>query len=252
MTSGQMSNVDAPLVRQDKPVAYPVYQTGRDHAAPAAQVGDDGGVLHPLRLPLADLVVETTTHRVTPAGRSIAFSGKEYDLLVCLLQHAEQVRTRSVIREHVWDEEDVPHSNEIDVYVRRLRPKIDAGYRPPLLHTARGSGYLLGILPEAGTVSCVPGTIRRQRRGAGRPPGHPQAQTHHRTPALHTTPCLDTCCWPFDGRMRGCQRTPPPECRQGVRTPDGVSAVSLGVPPVSATSRRTRQSGPEVRFRWRW
>ncbi|MGH2409818.1 MAG: winged helix-turn-helix domain-containing protein, partial [Chloroflexota bacterium] len=59
-----------------------------------------------------------------------------------------QVLTRTMISEHVWDEQFDSLSNIIDVYIRRLRRKIDENYTPRLLHTIRGSGYLLGIQPE--------------------------------------------------------------------------------------------------------
>jgi two-component system copper resistance phosphate regulon response regulator CusR len=100
------------------------------------------------RLQLADLVVDTSSHRVTRAGTPIELTSKEYAMLEYFMRNADQVLTRTIISEHVWDEEFDSLSNIIDVYVRRLRRKIDEGYSPRLLHTIRGSGYLLGILPE--------------------------------------------------------------------------------------------------------
>jgi len=69
-------------------------------------------------------------------------------MLEYFMRNPDQVLTRTIISEHVWDEAFDSLSNIIDVYIRRLRRKIDEGYQPRLLHTIRGSGYLLGILPE--------------------------------------------------------------------------------------------------------
>lgn len=105
-------------------------------------------VVKTTRLQVADLVVDTGSHRVTRAGTPIELTSKEYAMLEYFMRNEDQVLTRTIISEHVWDEEFDSLSNIIDVYVRRLRRKIDEGYTPRLLHTIRGSGYLLGILPE--------------------------------------------------------------------------------------------------------
>lgn len=100
------------------------------------------------RLQVADLVVDTSSHRVTRAGNPIELTSKEYAMLEYFMRNPDQVLTRTIISEHVWDDEFDSLSNIIDVYIRRLRKKIDEGFQPRLLHTIRGSGYLLGILPE--------------------------------------------------------------------------------------------------------
>jgi DNA-binding response OmpR family regulator len=100
------------------------------------------------RLQLADLVVDTSSHRVARAGSAIEMTSKEYAMLEYFMRNPDQVLTRTMISEHVWDDEFDSLSNIIDVYIRRLRRKIDEGFTPRLLHTIRGSGYLLGILPE--------------------------------------------------------------------------------------------------------
>jgi DNA-binding response OmpR family regulator len=105
------------------------------------------------RLQLADLVVDTSSHRVTRAGTPIELTSKEYAMLEYFMRNPDQVLTRTIISEHVWDDEFDSLSNIIDVYIRRLRRKIDEGYQPRLLHTIRGSGYLLGILPEDSAVA---------------------------------------------------------------------------------------------------
>jgi len=102
-------------------------------------------------LQLADLAVDTSSHRVSRAGNAIDLTSKEYAMLEYFMRHPDQVLTRTMISEHVWDEEFDSLSNIIDVYVRRLRRKIDEGHQPRLLHTIRGSGYLLGIHSSAGS-----------------------------------------------------------------------------------------------------
>ena len=100
------------------------------------------------KLQLADLLVDTSSHRVVRAGNTIEMTSKEYAMLEYFIRNPDQVLTRTMISEHVWDDEFDSLSNIIDVYIRRLRRKIDEGYQPRLLHTIRGSGYLLGILPD--------------------------------------------------------------------------------------------------------
>lgn len=99
-------------------------------------------------LQVADLTMDTSSHRVTRAGSAVELTSKEYAMLEYFMRNPDQVLTRTIISEHVWDEAFDSLSNIIDVYIRRLRRKIDEGYQPRLLHTIRGSGYLLGILPE--------------------------------------------------------------------------------------------------------
>jgi len=100
------------------------------------------------RLQVADLQVDTSSHRVSRAGGTIELTSKEYAMLEYFMRNQDHVLTRTMISEHVWDEQFDSLSNIIDVYIRRLRRKIDENYTPRLLHTIRGSGYLLGILPE--------------------------------------------------------------------------------------------------------
>jgi len=101
------------------------------------------GELHPAQLMIADLVVDTVGQHAVRAGRRIALTAKEYALLEFLARNAGRVVGRAEIAEHVWDEEFDPFSNLIEVYLNRIRRKIDAGSTKPLLHTRRGSGYLL-------------------------------------------------------------------------------------------------------------
>jgi DNA-binding response OmpR family regulator len=100
-----------------------------------------------VRLPeitIQDLVLDTRGQRVSRAGRSIAVTTKEYALLEFLARNAGRVIGRAEIADHVWDESFDPFSNLIEVYVNRLRKKIDLPGSEPLLHTRRGAGYFLG------------------------------------------------------------------------------------------------------------
>ena len=94
-------------------------------------------------LKIADLSLNTVDHTATRAGRAIRLTAKEYALLELLMLHAGQILGRSQIAEHVWDEHFDPLSNTIDVYVKRLRKKIDFGFDQHLIHTRRSEGYML-------------------------------------------------------------------------------------------------------------
>jgi two-component system, OmpR family, copper resistance phosphate regulon response regulator CusR len=94
-------------------------------------------------LKVGDLSVDTRTHAVMRAGMSIGLTAKEYALLEYLVSRPGDVVTRADISEHVWEESYDPFSNLIEVYVQRLRRKLDARGGPPLLHTRRGEGYVL-------------------------------------------------------------------------------------------------------------
>jgi two-component system copper resistance phosphate regulon response regulator CusR len=106
-----------------------------------------------LRPPMAridDLTLDTASHAVTRAGKSLTLTAKEYALLEFLVLNAGRVVGREMIAEHVWDESFDPFSNIIDVYVKRLRDKLDTGYRRRLIHTRRGEGYLMTADPGVG------------------------------------------------------------------------------------------------------
>jgi two-component system, OmpR family, copper resistance phosphate regulon response regulator CusR len=92
---------------------------------------------------VADLTLNPENHAISRAGRRISVTAKEYALLEFLMLNQNRVVNREQIAQHVWDENFDPFSNIIDVYVRRLRTKIDAGFAQPLIHTRRGEGYIL-------------------------------------------------------------------------------------------------------------
>jgi two-component system copper resistance phosphate regulon response regulator CusR len=99
--------------------------------------------LRPDALQLADLIVDSASHRVTRAAREIELTAKEYALLEFLARRAGQLVSRSEIAAHVWDDSFDPFSNTIEVYMNRLRKKIDDDHPVKLLHTRRGEGYIL-------------------------------------------------------------------------------------------------------------
>jgi two-component system copper resistance phosphate regulon response regulator CusR len=109
------------------------------------------GELRPPNITVADLVVDTAAQTVTRRGRRIPLTTKEYALVEFLARNAGRVVGRAAIAEHVWDETFDPFSNLIEVYVNRLRHKIDEDSKLPLLHTRRGAGYLFG--PEEEIVA---------------------------------------------------------------------------------------------------
>jgi two-component system OmpR family response regulator len=95
------------------------------------------------QLRVADLVLDSNKYSVTRAGRVIRLQPREFRLLECLLRHADQVVTRTMLLEQVWDFHFDPQTNVIDVQISRLRAKIDRDFDVPLLHTVRGAGYKL-------------------------------------------------------------------------------------------------------------
>ena len=98
--------------------------------------------VRPESLTVADLVLNTASHSVHRAGQNIRLTAKEYALLEFFVLRKGQLLGRQEIAEHVWDENFDPFSNVIDVYVKRLRRKIDDGFHPTLIHTRRGEGYI--------------------------------------------------------------------------------------------------------------
>ncbi len=103
------------------------------------------------RLAMADLVLDPAAHTVSRGGRTIALTTREFCLLEYFLRNQGRLITREMAESHLWNEEELVLSNVVDVYVRRLRVKIDAGFEPKLIETVRGAGYRL----------CDPGKERR-------------------------------------------------------------------------------------------
>ena len=106
-------------------------------------LGRRSGDARPAQLSLADLTVDIMSREVKRAGQRIDLTTREYRLLEFLLSSQGRVCGRMQILEKVWDYHFDPGTNLVDVYVRRLRDKVDTGFEPKLLHTVRGVGYLM-------------------------------------------------------------------------------------------------------------
>ena len=107
-----------------------------------------GPALRSETIEIADLSIDTRARQVRRGGRQIELTAKEYALLEYLARRAGEVVNRAEIAEHVWEENFDPFSNLIEVYVQRLRRKIDEGYALKLLRTRRGEGYVLTSATE--------------------------------------------------------------------------------------------------------
>jgi DNA-binding response OmpR family regulator len=94
-------------------------------------------------LMVGDLSLNPATHEVTRAGERIRLNSKEFALLEYFMRHPNQVLKRNMIENHIWSYDFISASNVIDVYVRRLRRKIDDPFSEKLLETIYGTGYRL-------------------------------------------------------------------------------------------------------------
>lgn len=94
-------------------------------------------------LQIEDLMLNPATREVTRGGHRIELTSKEYALLEYFMRNAGRVLTRPMIAEHVWDVDFDTFTNVIDVYVNYLRNKVDRRRERKLIHTIRGSGYVL-------------------------------------------------------------------------------------------------------------
>ena len=101
----------------------------------------------PQLIEIEDLKLNTLDHTAFRGGRQIRLTAKEYALLELLMLHAGEILDREAIAQHVWETHFDPFSNVIDVYVNRLRKKIDQGFATHLLHTRRSEGYTLSPMP---------------------------------------------------------------------------------------------------------
>ncbi len=97
----------------------------------------------PTVLRFEDLEMNLITREVKRGDTRIDLQPREYSLLEYFLRHPEQVLTKTLIMEHVWNYDFDPQTNVVDVLVHRLRAKIDRDFSPKLIHTIRGIGYVL-------------------------------------------------------------------------------------------------------------
>ena len=103
------------------------------------------GTVEPqVKLQMGDLVIDLTAHRASRAGKSLQLTNKEFALLEFFMRNSGRVLTRTAIAEHVWDYRfGDTLSNVIDVFVNRLRNKIDRDFTQKLIHTVKGVGYVM-------------------------------------------------------------------------------------------------------------
>ena len=95
------------------------------------------------KLKIADLELDQITHKVTRAGNNIELTSTEYSLLEYLMLNVNQVVTRTMISEHVWNDDFDSFSNVINVYINYVRKKVDGDFDKKLIHSIRGTGYIL-------------------------------------------------------------------------------------------------------------
>jgi two-component system copper resistance phosphate regulon response regulator CusR len=100
------------------------------------------------RIEIGDLEIDTHSQRVWRAGKEIMLTTKEFTVLEYFARNAGRVIGRAELSEHCWDETYDPFTNSIEVFVSRLRKKIDPDEQIPLLHTKRGAGYILTELKD--------------------------------------------------------------------------------------------------------
>ncbi|MEO6210583.1 MAG: response regulator transcription factor [Gemmatimonadaceae bacterium] len=95
---------------------------------------------------IGSLRMNMASHTVDRAGRTVVLTTKEFTLLAFLARHEGKVVSRAEICAHVWDDNHDPYSNAIEVYINRLRRKVDSMSDIPMIHTRRGAGYMLAEL----------------------------------------------------------------------------------------------------------
>ena len=103
----------------------------------------------PREMQVEDLRINLMTRSAERAGQALLLQPREFRLLAYLMLHVNQIVTRTMLLESVWDYHFDPQTNVIDVHISRLRAKVDKGHAPPLIHTVRGVGYSLSADPRA-------------------------------------------------------------------------------------------------------
>jgi two-component system OmpR family response regulator len=93
-------------------------------------------------LTVGDLVLDEDAHEVTRGGQAIELSPTEYDLLRLLMSNPRRVLSKNLILERIWSYDYGHRAHVVELYISYLRKKVDAG-RPPMIHTVRGTGYVL-------------------------------------------------------------------------------------------------------------
>ncbi|MCU0331339.1 MAG: response regulator transcription factor [Candidatus Kapabacteria bacterium] len=99
------------------------------------------------KLHCGDLVLDMVTHFAFRNDKEIELTTKEYALLEYLMRNKDRILSRSMIMQHVWKHNFDPESNIIDVYIKRLRSKVERPDGPTLIHSVRGVGYRMRDTP---------------------------------------------------------------------------------------------------------
>ncbi len=102
----------------------------------------------PSRLSAHGVTVDLLMRNAERESKSLLLTAREFDVLVYLMQHVDQVVTRKMLLEKVWDLHFDPQTNVIDVHMSRLRQALDRDFKKPLIHTVRGVGYVFGEAQE--------------------------------------------------------------------------------------------------------
>lgn len=110
-------------------------------------LGRRGGESRATVLRVGDLTLDTISRQARRGDQAFELTAREYRLLEFLMRSAGRICTRTAILERVWDYDFDPGSNIVDVYIKRLREKFDAGFETRLFHTVRGVGYVLKETP---------------------------------------------------------------------------------------------------------
>ncbi len=95
------------------------------------------------KLQIGDLILNLINRRASRAGVEVQLTNKEFSLLEFFMRHPDEILSREILSEKVWEETFDTLTNVIDVYINYLRNKIDRNYEPKLIHTVRGVGYML-------------------------------------------------------------------------------------------------------------
>ena len=122
-----------------KPFAFGELLARVDALGRRAQGGDSSERI----LQVGDLRMDVLSRRVTRGSRAITLQPREFKLLEYLMRHANQVVTRTMLLEAVWDYNFDPQTNVVDVHISKLRSKLELDSEPPLLRTVRNAGYMM-------------------------------------------------------------------------------------------------------------
>lgn len=169
-------------------------------------------------LTIADLSINTVTREVQRGGKPIELSTREYVILEHLARNLGKIVTRANLEEHIWNQELQPNSNIVDVYVARIRRKLDDDQDLKLLETVRGVGYRLRLPQEAKLCSFSAASV------FGSPPGTPWRCWC----CLPSLSCLSTL-WPAPSCTTTSTVTSAPMCK--------LPAAHLGMAATMATDQ---------------